>query len=63
MPDKFYFCQGQGIDREFYVETGKNEFLLKCRGNVREFYNFQLVSNVVKQKMAKAVFITFWIQA
>ena len=30
--------------------------------NVKEFYNFQLISNDEKQKMASAVFLT-WIQA
>ena len=55
--------QGQGIVREFYVVSVKNECLLKCQGNVREFYHFQLVSNNEKQKMASAVFLTFWIQA
>ena len=44
MSGKFKFFQGQGIVREFYVVSGKNEFLLKCQGNVREFYNFLLVS-------------------
>ena len=29
----------------------KNRCLLKCQGNVREFYNFQFVSNDEKQKM------------
>ena len=53
---KFKFFQGQGIVREFYVVSGKNECLLKCQGIVREFYNFQLVSNDEKQKMASAVF-------
>ena len=61
MSGKFKFFQGQGIVREFYVVSGKNECLLKCQGNVREFYNFQLVSN--DEKMASAVFLTFWIQA
>ena len=55
--------QGQGIVREFYVESGKNECFLKCQGNVREFYNFQFVSNEEKQKMTRADFLTFWIQA
>ena len=32
----------------------KNGFLLKCQGNVREFYNFQFVSNEEKQKYARA---------
>ena len=59
MSGKFNFFQGQGIVREFYVVSGKNECLLKCQGNVREFYNFQLVSNDEKQKMASAVFLTF----
>ena len=43
--------------------SGKNECLLKCLGNVREFYNFQHVSNDEKQKMASAVFFKLWIQA
>ena len=47
---KFNFFQGQGIVREFYVVSGKNECLLKCQGNVREFYNFQFVSNNENQK-------------
>ena len=63
MSGKFKFFQRQAIVREFYVVSGKNEFLLKCQGNVREFYNFQLVSNDEKQKMARAVFLRFWIQA
>ena len=50
MSGKFKFFQGQGIVREFYVVSGKNECLLKCQGNVREFYNLQLVSNDEKQK-------------
>ena len=37
MSGKFKFFQGQGIVREFYVVSGKNECLLKCQGNVREF--------------------------
>ena len=45
MSGKFDFFQGQGIVREFYVVSGKNDFLLKCQGNVREFYNIQFVSN------------------
>ena len=64
MSGKFKFFQGQGIVREFYVVSGKNECFLKCQGNVREFYNyFQFVSNDEKQKMTWAVFLTFWIQA
>ena len=50
MSGKFKFFQGQGIVREFYAVSGKNECLLKCQGNVREFYNFQFVSNDEKQK-------------
>ena len=53
--------QGQGIVREIYVVSGKNECFLKCQGNVREFLNFQFVSNDEKQKMTWAVFLTFWI--
>ena len=34
--------------REFYVVSVKNRYLLKCQGNVREFYNFQFVSNDAK---------------
>ena len=59
MSGKFNFFQGQGIVREFYVVSGKNEFLLKCQGNVREFYNIQFVSIDEKHKMARAVFLTF----
>ena len=59
MSGKFKFFQGQGIVREFYVVSGKNECFLKCQGNVREFYNFEFVSNDEKQNMVKAVFLTF----
>ena len=59
MSGKLIFFQGQGIVREIYVVSGKNDFLLKCQGNVREFYNFKFVSNDEKQKMARAVFLTF----
>ena len=62
MSGKLKDFQGQGIVREFYV-SGKNECLLNCQGNVREFYNSQLVSKDEKQKMASAVFLIFWIQA
>ena len=41
----------------------KNGYLLKCQGNVREFYNFQFVSNDEKQKIAWAAFLKFLIQA
>ena len=58
MSGKFLFFQGQGIVREFYVVSGKNKCFLKCQGNVREFYNFQFVSNDEKQKMIRAVFLT-----
>ena len=61
--EEFKFFQGQGIVREFYVVSVKNGYLLKCQGNVREFYNFQFVSNDEKQKYARTVFFTFWIQA
>ena len=54
MSGKLKKIQGQGIVREFYVVSGKNECFLKCKGNVREFYIFQ--------KMTRAVFLTFWIQ-
>ena len=46
-----FFFQGQGI------LCCVSE---KCRGNVREFYNFQFVSNDEKQKTARAVFLTFY---
>ena len=64
MSGKFKFFQGQGIVREFYVVSVKISYLLKCQGNVREFYNFQFVSNNEKQNNAslRAVFLTFWIQ-
>ena len=41
----------------------KNGYLLKCQGNVREFYNFQFVSNDEKPKYARAVLFSFWVQA
>ena len=63
MSGKFKFFQGQGIVREFYVVSVKNGYLLKCQGNVREFYHFQFASNNEKQKYAWAVFSTFWIQS
>ena len=63
MSGKFKFFQGQGIVREFYVVSGKNECFLKCQGNVREFYNFQFLSNDEKQKITRTVFLTFWMQA
>ena len=43
--------------------SGKNECILKCQGNVREFYNFKFVSNDEKRKITRAIFLTFWIQA
>ena len=51
--------------REFYVVSGNIECLLKSEGNVREFFNFQFVSNDEEQKMASlsAVFLTVLIQA
>ena len=63
MSGKLKKSQGQGIVREFYVVSVKNRYLLKCQGNVREFYNLHFVSNDEKQKIARAVFLTFWIQA
>ena len=63
MSGKFKFFQGQGIVREFYVVSGKNECFLKCQGNVREFYNFQFLSNDEKQKITMQFFLTVWIQA
>ena len=32
MSVKFFFFQGQGIVREFYVMSGKNGCFLKCQG-------------------------------
>ena len=49
MSGKFYFFQGQGIVREFNVVSGKNDCFLKCQGNIRDFYNFQFVSNDVRE--------------
>ena len=43
--------------------SGKNEGFLKCKGSVREFCNFQFVSNDETQKMTRAVFLTSRIQA
>ena len=57
MSGKYKFFQGQGIVREFYIVSGKTEFLLKCQGNVREFCNFKFVPNDEKQKMAREVFL------
>ena len=37
MSGKFKIFQSQGIVREFHNLSGKIEFLLNCRGNVREF--------------------------
>ena len=62
MSGKFKIFHGQGIVREFYVMSMKNEYLLKCQGNVREFYYFQFVSSDEKQKIARAVFLTFYFQ-
>ena len=53
MSGKFKFFQGQGIVREFYVVSVKNGYLLKCQGNVREFYNFQFVSNDIQIRNRK----------
>ena len=50
MSGKFKFFQGQGIVREFYAVSVKNEVLLKCQGIVREFYKLKFVSNVEKQE-------------
>ena len=50
MSGKFKNFPGQGIVREFYVVSVKNEVLLKCQRNVREFYKLQFVSNDEKQE-------------
>ena len=47
---KFFF-QGQG----FLCCVKETECLLICQRNVREFYNFQLVSNDENQNMSRAV--------
>ena len=59
MSGKFNFFQGQGIVREFYAVSVKNEVLLKCQGNVREFYKLQFVTR--NKRKSKAVFLTFWV--
>ena len=51
MSGKFEFFQGQGIVREFYVVSVKNRYLLKCQGNVREFYNFSLYQLMRNRKL------------
>ena len=51
MSGKFKFFQGQGIVREFYVVSVKNRYLLKCQGNVREFYNFCLYQMMRNRKL------------
>ena len=61
MSGKFKFFQGQGIVREFYVVSVKNECFLKCQGNVREFYIFQFLSNDEKQKMTRAGFLKIFL--
>ena len=50
MSGKLNFFQGQGIVREFYAVSVKNKALLKCQGNVREFYKLQFVSNDEEQE-------------
>ena len=60
MSGKLKNFQGQGIVREFYVLSGENECLLKCQGNVREFYNFQFVSNGEKQKKNYGSFLNIF---
>ena len=51
MSGKFNFFQGQGIVREFYFVSVKNRYLLKCQGNVREFYNFSLYQMIRNRKL------------
>ena len=51
MSGKFKFFQGQGIVREFYVVSVKNRYLQRCRGNVREFYNFSLYQMMINRKL------------
>ena len=63
MSGKFKFFQGQGIVREFYVVSVKNEILLKCQGNVREmsgnFTSYNLYQMMRNNSMARAVFLKF----
>ena len=56
MSGKFKFFQGQRIVREFYAVSVKNEVLLKCQGNVREFYKLQFVSSDEKQENVEGSF-------
>ena len=50
MSGKFKFFQGQGIVREFYVVSVKNGYLLKCQGNVREFYNISSLYQMMRNR-------------
>ena len=50
MSVKSKFFQGQGIVREFYVGSVKNGYLLKCQGNVREFYNFHNLYQTMRNR-------------
>ena len=59
MSGKFIFFKVRELSGNYMLCQGKMKVFL----NVREFYNFQFVSNDEKQKMTRAVFLTFWIKA
>ena len=65
MSGKFNFVKVRELSGDFYVVSVNNRYLLKYQGNVREFYNFQFISNDEKQKIAslRVLFLTFWIQS
>ena len=50
MSGKFKFFQDQGIVREFYVVSVKNGYLLKCQGNVREFYKISSLYQMMRNR-------------
>ena len=59
MSGKFNFFKVRELSGNFMLCQGKLNVCL----NVREFYNFQFVLNDEEQKIARAVFLTFLIQA
>ena len=50
MSGKSKCFQGQGLVREFYVVSGKNEFFSKMSGKCQGIYKFQFVSNDENRK-------------